>query len=50
MAELSDSVTELTKEDRRVFDKLVAMKTISRSYDTEGMAELAGCCIDMKRN
>ena len=50
MAELSDSVAELTKEDRQLFDKLVSMKTISRSYDTEGMAELASCCIDMKRN
>jgi PBSX family phage portal protein len=49
MSDLTDDVATLTSEDRRVFDKLVAMKTISRSYDPEGMSELANCCIDMKR-
>jgi PBSX family phage portal protein len=49
MANLSDDVSSLTGDDRRVFDRLVAMKTISRSYDPEGMAELASVCIDMRR-
>jgi hypothetical protein len=41
-------VETLPKEQRKLFDAVLANSTFSRSaFDAEGLAELAGCCVGL---